>query len=442
MINRELIEIFSELARNNNVDRSELGSIIEQLFLYIIEKQFGDSSNCSVIVNVDKGEIEIYAEKTIVKEVTDSISEIILDDVHKLEPDIIDLELGDMFVEVIDPKIFGRRMITHAKNFFSQRLKDVERQGIYENYEKRVGEIIIGTVHQNLRDAIFINIDRAELKLPKSEQIPSEYYRRGDTIRSLIKSVEVKSKGPEIIVTRSDNDFLYKLFEMEVPEIEEGLVDIRNIARYPGERAKIIVHSHDRRVDAVGACVGMRGSRIQAVVRELSNEKVDIIPYSKRSEILITRALAPAKPIDLYIDDDRKYCVAIFNDDELDTAIGKGGMNINLASKLVDYRIDAYGKTEYEKQQKEQNTLISDLPDLSSDIVDSLKKLGVYNITEMLAADENKITGPDGISPESLETVYNTIQLFLTIDESNDDLEKKSEIESEKVDEELAQKDS
>ena len=442
MINRELIEIFSELARNNNVDRSELGSIIEQLFLYIIEKQFGDSSNCSVIVNVDKGEIEIYAEKIIVKEVTDSISEIILDDVHKLEPDITDLELGDMFVEVIDPKIFGRRMITHAKNFFSQRLKDVERQGIYENYEKRVGEIIIGTVHQNLRDAIFINIDRAELKLPKSEQIPSEYYRRGDTIRSLIKSVEVKSKGPEIIVSRSDNNFLYKLFEMEVPEIEEGLVDIRNIARYPGERAKIIVHSHDRRVDAVGACVGMRGSRIQAVVRELSNEKVDIIPYSKRPEILITRALAPAKPIDLYIDDDRKYCVAIFNDDDLDTAIGKGGMNINLASRLVDYRIDAYGKTEYEKQQKEQNTLISDLPNLSSDIVDSLKKLGVYNITEMLAADENKITGPDGISPESLETVYNTIQLFLTIDESNDDLEKKSEIELEKADEELVQKDS
>jgi len=442
LINRELIEIFSELARNNNVDRSELGSIIEQLFLYIIEKQFGDSSNCSVIVNVDKGEIEIYAEKTIVKEVTDSISEIILDDVHKLEPDITDLELGDMFVEVIDPKIFGRRMITHAKNFFSQRLKDVERQGIYENYEKRVGEIIIGTVHQNLRDAIFINIERAELKLPKSEQIPSEYYRRGDTIRSLIKSVEVKSKGPEIIVTRSDNNFLYKLFEMEVPEIEEGLVDIRNIARYPGERAKIIVHSHDRRVDAVGACVGMRGSRIQAVVRELSNEKVDIIPYSKRPEILITRALAPAKPIDLYIDDDRKYCVAIFNDDDLDTAIGKGGMNINLASRLIDYRIDAYGKTEYEKQQKEQNTLISDLPNLSSDIVDSLKKLGVYNITEMLAADENKITGPDGISPESLETVYNTIQLFLTIDESNDDLEKNSEIELEKADEELVQKDS
>ncbi|MDP6684542.1 MAG: transcription termination factor NusA [Candidatus Marinimicrobia bacterium] len=442
MINRELIEIFSELARNNNVDRSELGSIIEQLFLYIIEKQFGDSSNCSVIVNVDKGEIEIYAEKTIVKTVTDPICDITLDRVQKLEPDITDLDVGDMFVEVIDPKIFGRRMITHAKNFFSQRLKDVERQGIYEDYEKRVGEIVIGTVHQNLRDAIFINIERAELKLPKSEQIPSEYYRRGDTIRAVLKSVEVKAKGPEIIVSRSDNHFLYKLFEMEVPEIEEGLVDIRAVARYPGERAKIIVHSHDKRVDAVGACVGMRGSRIQAVVRELNNEKVDIIPFSKRSEILISRALAPAKPIDLYIDDDRKYCVAIFNDDELDTAIGKGGMNINLASRLVDYRIDAFGKTEYEKQQKEQNTLLSELPDISSDVVEILEKLGVKNISEVLSADEDKLTGTDGISTESLESVYNKIQLFLTEDESNGEPDEDSEDVTAKTDEELVHEDS
>jgi|TARA_B100001964_G_scaffold19430_1_gene19798 N utilization substance protein A len=420
LINRELIEIFSELARNNNVDRSELGSIIEQLFLYIIEKQYGDSSNCSVIVNVDKGEIEIYAEKTIVKVIDNPISEITLDNVHKLEPDIADLNIGDLFVEVIDPKIFGRRMITHAKNFFSQRLKDVERQGIYEDYEKRVGEIVIGTVHQNLRDAIFVNIERAELKLPKSEQIPSEYFRRGDTIRSVIQSVEIKTKGPEIIISRSDNHFLYKLFEMEVPEIEEGLVEIRAVARYPGQRAKIIVYSNDKRVDAVGACVGMRGSRIQAVVRELNNEKVDIIPFSQRSEILISRALAPAKPIDLYIDDDRKYCVAIFNDDDLDAAIGKGGININLASRIVDFRIDAFGKTEYEKQQKEQNTQISDLPGLSLDIVEILERIGLNTISGVLGADEDKITGPDGLSKELLETVYNNIQSFLTEDNSND----------------------
>ena len=441
MINRELIEIFSELARNNNVDRSELGSIIEQLFTYIIEKQYGDSSNCSVIVNVDKGEIEIYAEKTIVKVVDDPISEITLDDVHKIEPDITDLDIGDPFVEVIDPKIFGRRMITHAKNFFSQRLKDVERQGIYEDYEKRVGEIIIGTVHQNLRDAIFINIERAELKLPKSEQIPSEYFRRGDTIRSVIQSVEISTKGPEIIVSRSDNHFLYKLFEMEVPEIEEGLVEIRNVARSPGERAKIIVYSHDKRIDAVGACVGMRGSRIQAVVRELNNEKVDIIPYSQRSEILISRALAPSKPIDLYIDDDRKYCVAIFNDDDLNAAIGRGGMNINLASRIVNYRIDAFGKTEYEKQQKEQNTLISDLPELSHDIVHKLEKLGINKISELLAADEKKITVPDGLSAESLETVYNAIQLLLSVDESNENSDENLEVNIETTDEKLVQEE-
>lgn len=442
MINRELIEIFSELARNNNVDRSELGTIIEQLFLYIIEKQFGDSSNCSVIVNVDKGEIEIYAEKTIVKAVSDPISEITLEDVHKLEPDITDLKLGDPFVEVIDPKVFGRRMINHAKNFFSQRLQDIERQVTFENYEKRVGEIIIGTVHQNLREAILINIERAELKLPKSEQIPSEYYRRGDTIRSVIKSVEIKAKGPEIIVSRSDNHFLYKLFEMEVPEIEEGLVDIRAVARYPGERAKIIVHSHDRRVDAVGACVGMRGSRIQAVVRELNNEKVDIIPYSERSEILISRALAPAKPIDLYIDDDRKYCVAIFDDDDLDTAIGKAGMNINLASRLVDYRIDAFGKTEYEKQQKEQNTQLCDLPDILPKTVKSLEKMGINTISEVLGADEEKMTGTDGISLGSLEVVYNTIQQFLAEDEANGTPDEDLMEITDTVEEELVQKDS
>jgi N utilization substance protein A len=423
MINRELIDIFSELARNNNVDRSELGTIIEQLFLYIIEKQFGDASNCSVIVNVDKGEIEIYAEKIIVNEVENPISEITIQNVKKLEPDITDLTVGDPFVEVIDPTVFGRRMITYAKNFFAQRLRDVERQGIYEDYEKRVGEIVIGTVHQNLRDAIFINIDRAELKLPKSEQISGEFYRRGDTIRSVVKSVEVKSKGPEIIVSRSDNHFLFKLFEMEVPEIEEGLVEIQAIARQPGTRAKIIVNSHDKRVDAVGACVGMRGSRIQAVVRELSNEKVDIIPFSKRSEILISRALAPAKPIDLYIDDDRKYCVAIFNEDDLDIAIGKGGMNINLASRLVGYRIDAFSEAEYEKQKKEQNTMLNDLDDITPEITSKLEKFGINTISELLTADEEKITGEDeGISKESLEVLYNSIQKFLEDDSSKEAL--------------------
>jgi len=312
LINRELIEVFSELAREKNVERSELGSILEQLFLYIIEKQNETSENCSVIVNIDKGEIEIYAEKEIVETVENPATQITLKEVLKKDPDLADMEVGDTYVEVVDPTIFGRRMIAHAKQFFAQRIRDVERKYIYEDYATRVGEIIIGVVHQVQRDNIFVNIEHAELRMPKKEQIANEKYRRGDTVRAVVKSVEVTSKGPDIVVSRSDDHFLQKLFEMEVPEIEDGIIEIKSIARHPGERAKIIVFSQDRRVDAVGACVGMRGSRIQAIVRELNNEKIDIVNFSEQSEILITRALSPAKPVKLFIDDDRKYCVAVF----------------------------------------------------------------------------------------------------------------------------------
>ena len=266
MINRELIEVFSEIAREKNVERSELASIMEDLFLYVIEKEYGDSSNCSCIVNLDKGEIEIYAEKTIVVEVDDYKVEITLEDAIAKEPDAVDgLDIGDTFVEVIDFNLFGRRLITTAKQFFAQRLRDVERNYIYEDYVNRIGDIVIGVVHQVQRDNVFINIEQAELRMPKKEQILSERYRRNDTIRAVIKSVEVTSKGPDIVISRSDNHFLHKLFEMEVPEIEDSIIEIISIARYPGERAKIIVRSNDRRIDPVGACVGMRGSRIQAI---------------------------------------------------------------------------------------------------------------------------------------------------------------------------------
>ena len=306
MINRELIEVFSEIAREKNVERSELANILEELFLYVIEKEYGDSSNCSCIVNLDKGEIEIYSEKSIVEEVDDQKVEITLADAISKEPDAAeDLAVGDIFVEVIDPRIFGRRLIVTAKQFFAQKLRDVERNYIYEDYANRVGEIIIGVVHQVQRDSIYINIDQAELRLPRKEQIPTERYRRGDTIRAVIKSVEITSKGPDIVVSRSDNHFLYKLFEMEVPEIEDNIIEISAISRNPGNRAKIIVKSNDRRIDPVGACVGMRGSRIQAIVREMNNEKIDIVNMSDQAEILISRALSPAKPVQLFIDDEK-----------------------------------------------------------------------------------------------------------------------------------------
>ena len=433
MINRELIEYFSEIAREKNVDRSELGSILEQLFMYIVEKERGDNSNCSVIVNIDKGEIEIYVEKEIVDDVEDPVLEILLEEANNAMPGE-NFEVGDVFVEIIDPTIFGRRMINTAKQFFNQRLQDVEKHYIYEDYSQRVGEIVIGVVHQVQRDNVFINIEQAELRLPKKEQIYSERYRRGDTIRAVVKSVEVTPGGPEIIVSRSDNHFLYKLFEMEVPEIDDGIIEILAIARHPGERAKIIVKSQDRRIDPVGACVGMRGSRIQAIVRELNNEKIDIINQSEQPEILISRALSPAKPIDLYIDDERKYCVALFNDDELEFAIGRGGLNINLASRVSGFRIDAFGKQQYDRQQKDQTTALADVPDFPEDLITPLDDKGIKAVSDLLDADEEKLLAIEVINDENLELCYLIVQNFIErVEEETED----EDIELKKILEEI-----
>ena len=422
MVNRELIEVFSEIAREKNVERSELATILEELFLYVIEKEYGDSSNCSCIVNLDKGEIEIYAEKTIVEEIDDYKVEITMEDAIEKEPDASDLEVGDVFVEVIDPRMFGRRLVITAKQFFAQRLRDVERNYIYEDYANRVGEIVIGVVHQVQRDGIFINIEQAELRMPKSEQIHSERYRRGETVRAVIKSVEVTPKGPDIVVSRSDNHFLYKLFELEVPEIEDGIIDIRSIARHPGERAKIIVRSNDRRIDPVGACVGMRGSRIQAIVRELNNEKIDIVNYSEQVEILVSRALSPAKPVQLFIDDEKNYCVALFDDDDLDAAIGRNGMNINLASKITDYRIDAYGVKQYERIQEDQKSLLTEIDGVDQTTAESLNSIGVTVVSELLDADMDDLLSAQGIDDESLDEIYEAVQSFIErVVETNDE---------------------
>ena len=424
MVNRELIEVFSEIAREKNVERSELASILEELFLYIIEREYGDSSNCSCIVNLDKGEIEIYAEKTIVEEIDDYKVEITLEEAIAKEPEEAEgLTVGDVFVEVIDLRVFGRRIISTAKHFFSQKLRDVERNYIYEDYANRIGEIVIGVVHQVQRDNVFVNIDQAELRLPKSEQIYSERYRRGDTVRSIIKSVEITSKGPDIVVSRSDNHFLNKLFEMEVPEIEDGIIDITSIARHPGERAKIIVQSNDRRIDPVGACVGMRGSRIQAVVRELNNEKIDIVNFSEQPEILITRALSPAKPINLYIDEEKEYCIAIFEDENLDSAIGRNGMNINLASRVTGYRIDAYGANQYKRLQDDQNTLLADIEGIKASLSKALSDSSIKTVMDLMDADEESLTEIKGLSLEKVETVFSLVQSFIEreIDEPEDE---------------------
>jgi len=434
LINRDLIEVFSEIAREKNVERSELATILEELFLHVIAKEYGDSSNYSCIVNLDKGEIEIYAEKLIVDEVDDYKVEITLKEAILKEPEAADLEIGDPFVEVIDPRIFGRRLITSAKQFLAQRLKDVERNYIYEDYANRVGEIVIGVIHQIQRDSIFINIDQAELRMPRSEQIKTERYRRGDSFKSIIKSVEITPKGPDIIVSRCDNHFLYKLFEMEVPEVEDGVIDITAISRYPGERSKIIVRSNDKRIDPVGACVGMRGSRIQSIVRELNNEKIDIVNYSDQPEILVSRALSPAKPIQLYIDDEKKYCVALFNDDELEFAIGRNGMNINLASKITEYKIDAYGAKQYDRIQQDQKTELKEIPNIDIDNVILLQSTGIKMVSNLLDADMESLLSIKGLDEEKLDLIYEAVQNFIerkVEDETVSDMENEINLNNE-----------
>ncbi len=433
MVNRELIEVFSEIAREKNVERSELATILEELFLYVIEKEYGDSSNCSCIVNIDKGEIEIYSEKTIVEEVDDYKVEITLAEAVEKEPEAIDLELGDPFVEVIDPRVFGRRLVATAKQFFAQRLRDIERNYIYEDYANRIGEIIIGVVHQTQRDGVYVNIEQAELRMPRVEQIKTERYRRGDTVRAVIKSVEVTPKGPDIIVSRADNHFLYKLFELEVPEIEDGIIEITSISRYPGERSKIIVRSNDRRIDPVGACVGMRGSRIQAIVRELSNEKIDIVNYSEQTEILITRALSPAKPLRLFIDDEKNYCVALFEDEGLDAAIGRNGMNINLASKLTDYKIDAYGVNQYERIQEDQKTSISEIEGVREEVSSLLKSMEIEIVSDLLEADMDDLLKTGQITEDVLDGVYEAVQNFIEREIKEDNVQSDDSLEEDFV---------
>ncbi|MFL3057906.1 MAG: transcription termination factor NusA [Candidatus Neomarinimicrobiota bacterium] len=441
MINRDLIEIFIELAREKNIERSELGTIIEQLFLFIIEKETGESDNCSVIVNLDKGEIEIYVEKTIVEEVDDDHFDITLERAIELEPDLAgELKLGDTFVEVIDPARFGRRLVANARQFLNKRTREVQQQYIYEDYVQRIGEVIIGTVHQVHRENTFVNIEQTELRMPRNEQIYSERFRRGDTIRALVKSVEVTSKGPDILISRSDDLFLYKLFEMEVPEIEDGIIEIKGIARKPGERSKIIVHSVDKRIDAVGACVGMRGSRIQSVVRELNNEKIDIVNYTEKSEVFITRALSPAKPIDLYIDDDRKYCVAIFDEGGLENAVGRSGVNINLASKLTGYTIDAYTKSEYDEVLVNQKTTLESLKGITKTLNNKLAKVGIISVANYLNTKKYVLTDELELNEKEVRSISDAVNLFIEVTHNkNDKTDEEIKITEEKNDSDVNQ---
>ncbi|RKY50746.1 MAG: transcription termination factor NusA [Candidatus Neomarinimicrobiota bacterium] len=411
MNHKELIDAFAQLAKEKGIARSEVADIIESVFESIIRKKYGDVDNFDIIVNTDKGEIEIYQELEVVadEDLDDEVREISLTEARKRQ-DVDDVEPGDVIVQVINPDVFGRRAISAAKQVLSQKIRELERNQIYEEYTNRIGEIIVGSIHQIRRgESLFINIDKTELKMPRREQIETERYRRGDTIKAIIKEVNMTPKGPEIIISRADESFLRRLFEMEVPEIFDGIVEIKAIARVPGRRSKIIVESNDKRIDAVGACVGIKGSRIKTIVNELAGENVDIISYSHESEVLISRALSPAKPLFIEIDEDRRTALAVFDDNEIATAIGTGGININLTSQVTGYDIDAIRRSEYNRLEGD-DIFIEDLEGITKTQINALQEAGIETVADFLNTETAKLLEIKGIGEKTFEKIETIVQ--------------------------------
>ncbi len=408
----EIVDAFTELVKEKNIEKETMSQIVEDIFLAMIKKKFGNADNFDVFVNMDKGEIEIYQYKTIVENVEDPLREITLPEAQESAPD---LEMGEVFMQIVNPTTFGRRLIIAAKQNLNQRIKEIEKELVYEEYKNRVGEIISGDIRQINRDMIYINIDKVEAVLPKSEQIPSERYRRGDHLRAVIKSVDLSPRGPEILVSRSSEQFLIRLFELEVPEIYEGIIEIKAIAREPGERTKIAVYSNDKRIDAVGACVGMKGMRIQAIVKELSNEKIDIINWSGEPEIFITRALSPAKPMRIAIDEEEQKVIAVLDEDQISLAIGKGGQNRRLASRLTGYEILTVREEEYREmmeEESEEDIPVEEIEGLSDKVKNTLNNSGFSSVKDLLQAEKEDFLKLPGIGEKTAEKILNTLEEY------------------------------
>ena len=410
MDSKIIIDAFSELAKEKGIDKNQLTNIIEEVFMSLIEKKYGEDNvdKFSIIVNMERGEIEIYQEKEVVDVITNDLLEISIDKVKTIDET---LAVGEIYIDIINVESFGRRLINTAKQFLIQKINDVEKQAIYDDFNTKINEIFTAYVHQIQRDRIFLSDEnKTEILLPRSEQIPNDRFKRGDQVRGILKEVNYLPKGPEIILSRNANEYLVKLFELEVPEIEDGIIEIRNVSRIPGDRSKVIVYSSDRRIDAVGACVGMKGSRIQSIVRELNGEKIDIINWSERPEILISRALSPAKPVNLYLDEERPYAVAVFADDELAQAIGTNGSNIKLSSNVTDYKIDAVSLSEYNKNQIVDINLITDIASKYRKILIENK---ILTTSDFLNTELDNLIELKGLGEKSVDTIKLSIEDYL-----------------------------
>lgn len=404
-----LIESFAEFAKNKNVDRPTMIRILEDVFRTMIRKKFEVDDNFDIIINADKGDLEIWRFREIVDDDSEDIwdyDKISLSDARQIEPDF---EIGEEVAEEIKLVDFGRRAVMTARQTLIQRIKDLEKDILYQKYKDLVGEIINAEVYQILsREVLLMDGEGNELSIPKFEQISKDRFRKGESVRAIVDRVDMVNGNPKIILSRTSGQFLERLFESEVPEVYDGLITIKKVVREPGERAKVAVESYDDRIDPVGACVGMKGSRIHSIVRELQNENIDVINFTDNMELYISRALSPAKISSMKVLDDESRVAVYLKPDQVSLAIGKGGQNIKLASKLVGLEIDVF--RELSGSEEEDVDLDEFGDEIESWVIDELKRIGLDTAKSVLALDPADIVRRTELEEETVKFVFDTLK--------------------------------
>ena len=401
----ELKDAFAEFKNQKNIDRPTMMGVLEDVFRTQIAKVYGSADNFDVIINIDKGDCEIYWNREVVEEVEDPNTQISLEEVNA---DGDDYEIGETFAKRIEMKDFGRRGILNIRQNLQGRIMDLEKANLYNKYKEMVGQLFSGEVHQPWsKEVIILDEDGNELKLPKAEQIPGEHFKKGDSVKAIIKSVEMKNTTPVITLSRVTNEFLAKLFEAEVPEIYDGLITIKKVVRIPGQRAKVAVESYDDRIDPIGACIGVKGSRIIGIVRELRNENIDVIPWTSNTQLLITRALSPAKISSISTGEDGKI-KGYMLPEEVTKGIGRGGVNIKLAGMLVDKEIEVWRDTpKTDTADADEEDVLLDEFDNEIDqwIIDKLKSIGCDTAKSVLAIAPDDLARRADLEDETVEDI-------------------------------------
>lgn len=420
-----MIDTFREFKETKNIDRMTLMSVLEESFRSVIARIYGSDENFSVIVNPDKGDFEIYRNRVVVPdgEVVDENKEISLTEARKIEPDY---EVDEDVSERIEFSKFGRRAILNLRQTLVSKILELEHDALYNKYKDKVGEIVSGEVFRSWkREVLLVDDENNELILPKSEQIPSDVYREGMTVRAVVHRVDNENNNPKIILSRTSNVFLQRLLEAEVPEIGDGLISIRRIARMPGERAKIAVESYDDRIDPVGACVGVKGSRVSGIVRELGNENIDVISFTSNDKLLIQRALAPATITSISINEEERKAEVYLKPEEVSLAIGRNGLNIKLACLLTEYTIDVF--RDINEEEEEEDIYLDEFNDeIEQWIIDSLKTIGLDTAKAVINADKELLEKAD-LEEETLENVLNILKAEFDSDETDTEKEKEEE---------------